>query len=175
MCFNYQVFNTFLPNGTIVGLSTNYYILLNLTSQDNNCPYNYRDCGILDTLGHKLCIDRAYSCPINSLIADYDWKENELSYQWYYPVNLTSGLSYNYRFYYSNKYYSHAIVNLMKTYYKPKYINFNNFYLDLDAIKEFLILILELNQIVIIKKIKMKIRKMRMMKMIIKMIIIEED
>lgn len=138
MSFNYQVYNTFLPNGSIVGLSTNYYILLNLTSQNENCPNNYRKCGILDTLGHNLCIDSRHSCHINSLIADYDWKENDLSLQGYFPVNITSGLSYNYRLYYSKEYYySHSIVNLMKTYYKPKYINYNNFYLDLDAISEF--------------------------------------
>lgn len=37
MAFNYQIFNTFLPNGSIVGLSTNYYLLLNKTMKGNIC------------------------------------------------------------------------------------------------------------------------------------------
>ena len=100
-------------------------------------PYNYRKCGILDTLGNVLCIDSHYSCPINSLIADYEWKESQLSFQRYTSINISTGLSYNYRLYYSKDYYnSKAIVNLIKTYYKPKFLNRNNFYFDLDAIKE---------------------------------------
>ena len=35
-------------------------------SKENNCPINYTLCGILDTLGRKLCVKNGDYCPINT-------------------------------------------------------------------------------------------------------------
>ena len=35
-------------------------------SKENNCPINYTSCGILDTLGRKLCVENSEYCPLNT-------------------------------------------------------------------------------------------------------------
>ena len=34
-------------------------------SKEKNCPLNYTFCGVLDTLGRKLCVKNEESCPLN--------------------------------------------------------------------------------------------------------------
>ena len=34
-------------------------------SKEKSCPIGYKLCGILDTLGHKFCIEEKETCPIN--------------------------------------------------------------------------------------------------------------
>ena len=34
---------------------------------NGDCPYNSRSCGVIDTLGRKLCLGNERECPINSL------------------------------------------------------------------------------------------------------------
>ena len=36
----------------------------NLISKDKECPENYKFCGIIDTLGRKLCVENNNNCPI---------------------------------------------------------------------------------------------------------------
>ena len=36
----------------------------NLISKDKECPENYNFCGIIDTLGRKLCVENNNNCPI---------------------------------------------------------------------------------------------------------------
>ena len=38
-----------------------------VVSKGNSCPLNYKLCGILDTLGRKLCVKNGESCPINNI------------------------------------------------------------------------------------------------------------
>lgn len=132
--FNYKVFNT-ISSGKIIGLSSNYYDLLKLNTE-NGCLDNHKECGILDTLGNKLCIDSSYPCPLNDLIADYSSRENTYLYYGYNTGEIES-LTYNYKLYYSNKYtYENCTIMLVKSIYKPKFIDYDNFNLDNDAYKE---------------------------------------
>lgn len=41
--------------------------LKQIIPKDDNCPNDYKSCGIIDTLNRKLCVENSYSCPINSL------------------------------------------------------------------------------------------------------------
>ena len=134
--YNYQVFNTISPSGQISGLSTNYYDLLKLNT-DVGCKYNYRPCGYLDTLKNFLCIDRNYPCPINNLVADYSSKSNSYLNDGYQIASNMSYLSYNYYLYYSNtQSYGNAVIMLAKNINRPLYIDYYNFYLDIDAFNE---------------------------------------
>lgn len=134
--YNYQIFNTISPSGQISGLSTNYYNLLKLNT-DTGCKYGYRPCGYLDTLKNLLCIDRNYPCPINHLVADYSSKSNSYLNDGYQIVSNISYLSYNYYLYYSNtKSYGNAVIMLSKDIDRPLYIDYYNFYLDVDAFND---------------------------------------
>ena len=49
-------------------LRKNYYQLLeegSIVSQKEQCPHNKKNCGFIDTLKNKLCIDETDECPIN--------------------------------------------------------------------------------------------------------------
>ena len=59
---NSEIFYTFSSAKDIVGLSTNYNNLLKLITKDG-CAENYKQCGILDTIGNILCIDEIFDCP----------------------------------------------------------------------------------------------------------------
>lgn len=41
------------------------YFQLNKISPDKECPENYKKCGVLDTIGNILCINKNERCPIN--------------------------------------------------------------------------------------------------------------
>ena len=43
----------------------NYLEFLKFINKDGSCKSGYRQCGILDTYGNKLCYDNRYYCPIN--------------------------------------------------------------------------------------------------------------
>ena len=46
-----------------------YLELLNLSvSSTEDCPSNLKQCGLLDTINNKMCIDKDKECPINMLI-----------------------------------------------------------------------------------------------------------
>ena len=133
--FNSQIFNSISPKGTVDSLSATYYDLLKLYTE-SRCKDGYKICGKLDTLGNKLCIDETYSCPINSIKVDLISKKNDYINAGYTFVNL-EGLSYNYLLYFSNNINEgNSLISMIKTYYKPKYINYYNFILDSDAFQE---------------------------------------
>ena len=133
--FTLQLFNNFTSDGEILGLETNYYLLLNLTT-NKSCPKNYRNCGILDTLGNILCVDKFFPCPINKIIVDYISKKEEYLSSGY-KIGYSEFLSYNFQLYYSNDYLKgNATIELLKFYeiYEiPKYIDYDNLYIDMDA------------------------------------------
>ena len=134
--FNYKVFNTISSSGEISGLRTNYYDLLKSIT-DNGCKYNYRPCGYLDTLRNYMCIDRNYPCPINHLVADFSSYSNSYSNNGYQFASNINYLSYNYYLYYSKtQSYGNAVIMLVKTINRPLYIDYNNFYLDVDAFND---------------------------------------
>lgn len=133
--FKNQIFNSISPSGKVNGLSVTYYELLKLNTEFG-CKTGYKQCGILDTFGNKLCIDNYYQCPINSIIADLTSKQNYYIDGGYNTAVLKK-MSYNYYLYFSSDiFYGNATISLLKSYYKPRYINNYNFILDLDAFQE---------------------------------------
>ena len=50
-------------------LDYSYFNLLKQSvSSNQNCPPNLKQCGLLDTMNHKMCIDKDQKCPINMII-----------------------------------------------------------------------------------------------------------
>lgn len=133
--FDKQIFDSISPKGKVISLSTTYYDLLKLNTE-SGCKNGYRQCGILDTFGNKLCIDSTYPCPINSIISDLTSKRYDYINKGYNVANLKR-MSYNYDLYFSNELIvGNATISMIKAYYKPKFINYNNFILDTDAFQE---------------------------------------
>lgn len=66
---NYTIFNSSSICVTRTKLNYREYLKSNLIiSNDKECPADYQYCGIIDTLGRKLCIQIGEACPINSNI-----------------------------------------------------------------------------------------------------------
>jgi hypothetical protein len=54
-------------------LNLTSYFSLNISVLDENCPENFRSCGVIDTLGNSLCTLKTEECPINDIqILGYD-------------------------------------------------------------------------------------------------------
>ena len=63
----YTIFNSSYICATKFKLKYKELLKTNQTiSKENNCPINYTLCGILDTLGRKLCVKNGEYCPINT-------------------------------------------------------------------------------------------------------------
>ena len=134
--YKIQLFKNITEDGKINGLETNYYDLLKLAST-NSCLGKYKLCGILDTLNHKLCIDKDYPCPINEIIADYS-SEKYYYLTHGYNIRKVDYLTYNYFFYYTNySIYENGIVILKRSFQPPKYIDYDNIYFDIGFINKF--------------------------------------
>ena len=132
---NSEIFYNFSSSKDIVGLSTNYKNLLKLITKDG-CVENYKQCGILDTIGNKLCIDEIFDCPINEMVVDFKSKINNYLYLGYDFGELNNS-TYNYLLYYSNNDINgNATTMLIKSYDEPKFITNDNLYIDTDALKE---------------------------------------
>ena len=58
----------FHPNGTKIESKYNYEELLKHSGKE--CEINYKQCGIMDTLGNIMCIPDEEECPINEKIVD---------------------------------------------------------------------------------------------------------
>lgn len=66
---NYTIFNSSSICVTRTKLNYREYLKSNLIiSNDKECPVDYQYCGIIDTLGRKLCIQTGEICLINSNI-----------------------------------------------------------------------------------------------------------
>ena len=134
--YKIRIFNYFTEDGQIKGLETNYYDLLKI-SEPSGCLGKYKQCGILDTFEHKLCIDKDFPCPVNEIIADY---ASALDYylSFGYNIRKVDYLTYNYKFYYTNdSIYGNAIVILKKTYFPPKYFDYDNVYFESEFVNDF--------------------------------------
>ena len=58
----------FHPNVTKIESKYNYEELLKHSGKE--CEINYKQCGIMDTLGNIMCIPDEEECPINEKIVD---------------------------------------------------------------------------------------------------------
>ena len=83
----------------------------NIIKNNESCPNHFKDCGIIDTLNQKLCLDKSMECPLTDLIIlDY----NDLNYNFYY--NSNNYIKYNNEFlgnktiFVSNKNNSEGII-----------------------------------------------------------------
>ncbi len=65
---NYYVFNSTFICAKRTKLKYREYLKSNqVISNKKECPKNYKSCGILDTIGRKLCVQKEETCPINSI------------------------------------------------------------------------------------------------------------
>ena len=69
-----------------------------------NCSEGLKQCGILDTIGNKLCLPEEYDCPINDIFIDLKKNNrNDRKYNYkschYYILPYTT----NYAVYYTNE------------------------------------------------------------------------
>ena len=65
---NYYVFNSTFICAKRTKLKYREYLKSNqVISNEKECPENYKSCGILDTIGRKLCVQKDETCPINSI------------------------------------------------------------------------------------------------------------
>ena len=133
---NSKIFHNFNSEGNLEGITTKYNRLLNLTN-GNECKEGYKKCGILDTLGNLLCIDNYFDCPINDLNADLFQNKNNYTKKGYKEI-YNENLIYNYKFYYSNESLDgNAIVSLLFSDERPRYITTDNFIIDVAAFKDY--------------------------------------
>ena len=131
-----EILDSFTYSGQPTTLSASYRSLLKLVKNKNGCISNYKPCGILDTYGNVLCIDKFLDCPINRLKVDHINKASFYSSQNYKSVSL-SNLGDNNRLFYSNNFDGGNVATvIIKTKDEPKYMTSNNFILDTGAYKE---------------------------------------
>ena len=132
---NSEIINDFTPSGEASGLTTSYKGYLKLIDKDG-CIQGYKPCGILDTLGHKLCIDEIFECPINSMKVDSIQRtDNYVAKNYLYaPLSNTTN---NFRFFFSKSYIEgNAGVIIVKAKDDPPYLTKSNFMVDYDLYKE---------------------------------------
>ena len=76
----------------------NYYIIIKLVKGEN-CKENYKNCGIIDTLEQKLCIEQDEECPLYDVrIKTNEENFNDISYD----KVINSNIYYNNLNYYNN-------------------------------------------------------------------------
>ena len=106
----------------------NYMELLK-DSIKNTCKNNYKECGILDSMGNIMCIPVSETCPINEISID-KLDINDYSFH--------KDLFKNYILYYNNKRINNTIVvKMVESYINPRYIPIENFIFDYDAFKKY--------------------------------------
>lgn len=133
---NSEIISDFTPSGEASGLITSYKGYLKLIDKDG-CIQGYRPCGILDTLGHKLCIDEIFECPINSMKVDAIQRtDNYVAKNYLYaPLSNTTN---KYRFFFSKSYEEGNVgVIIVKAKEDPPYLSKNNFMVDSVLYKDY--------------------------------------
>ena len=112
----------------------NYLEFLELISNDG-CIENYEPCGILDTYGNKFCLsDNDY--PINEIKIDSSSTSTTQEYtnNGYHFYNFNN--DENHRLYYKKGSINSGIIAYWEyENSRPKFINENNFYFDIDSFK----------------------------------------
>ncbi len=121
----------------VIFLKYNYADLLKNSTKDN-CQKNFKQCGILDTYGNKLCFNESLPCPINHILVDLKSKQREYLNKGYFSFNLFNESSDLQLYYTNNKIDNPVIVDIIYSNSLPKYISYSNLILDYDAIKKVL-------------------------------------
>ena len=132
---NSEIINDFTPSGEASGLTTSYKGYLKLIDKDG-CIQGYKPCGILDTLGHKICIDEILECPINSMKVDSVQRTDNYVAKNYLYASL-SNTTNNFRFFFSKSYIEGNVgVIIIKAKDDPPYLTKSNFLVDYDLYKD---------------------------------------
>ena len=122
---------TINSDGTNITYNQNYESLLKHSGKE--CDNNYKKCGILDTYGNIMCIPIGEECPINDIIIDLFYKNEEYNLNGYQFFHLEN-LSEDYVLYYTNREINKEIIVKMKFSEEiPKYINDDNLIFDQDT------------------------------------------
>ena len=94
----------------------NYYKLINLlnlsVSFNEECPSNLKQCGLLDTMDHRMCIDKDKECPINLMIRK---KTNEPPVEYPYEFQNISLNDSSYLFYTNEATDNHIVATFTIT------------------------------------------------------------
>ena len=67
---NYTIYHYLDDRWIYSSLNYSYYELLENATK-GNCKEGLKQCGILDTIGNKLCLPEEYECPINDILIDF--------------------------------------------------------------------------------------------------------
>ena len=131
-----ELLDYFSTSGDQYTLSSTYRNLLKLNINKDECIENYRPCGILDTYGNVLCIEKYIPCPVNKMrIVHINAAEDYLNSN--YKTVPLSNVSKNYQFFYSNEFNDgNAVAVIIKTKDEPKFVSLNNFILDSETYEE---------------------------------------
>ena len=66
-----------------------------IIKKNENCPGDYKNCGIIDTLEQELCMPKDEECPLYDVEIVEDNKNNNSEYNTYYIYNENAKISYN--------------------------------------------------------------------------------
>ena len=114
----------------------NYLEYLTFIS-NNSCIENYQQCGILDTYGNPFCLPNYVPCPVNEIKKDiYSLSISEEYLKNGYESTILSLGSGNCLYFKRGLINNEIIAYWHNNHYRPKFINLDNFILDLDAMKE---------------------------------------
>jgi len=127
-----QVFSRF-NNNRKENLPNDYYKdYLGRVEEDKRCSRNYKTCGILDTYGNSFCLSPGINCPINKMKFDSSIKDSD--YEDYQKYTLQDS---SLNLYYKTGVLDNGIISSWVVRNSPpKYIDDNNFIMDMDAFEE---------------------------------------
>ena len=131
---NYKIYQSFAGYHYYISLNYSYYDLLKNSTKDK-CAENLKQCGILDTYGNKLCLNKDIPCPINDLVLDKKSKSLEYKEKGYEEINYKILRKYDgYSFYYKNTSINNRIISsLLYLDFEPRLIDIHNFIFDTEA------------------------------------------
>ena len=132
---NYTIYHYLIDRWTYTSINYSYYELLeNATKGD--CKEGLKQCGILDTIGNKLCLPEQYDCPINDILIDL--KENNNSHNGYNTCHYDV-LPYTtvYDVYFTNNKTNGSIVaSILNTTNIPGFIGNHCFVFDINSFED---------------------------------------
>ena len=129
-----KIFYGYNEDGQELKYIDNYLDFLK-NAKKEGCPINYKKCGILDTYGNNFCRPENVRCPINDIKYDLNSKSSEYvgnGYS-YYRIEDEPNLNLYYKYEVQNK---GVIVKWIFSDSQPKYIDEDNFIIDVDAYNE---------------------------------------
>ena len=123
--YNFPILN-FTKDLKAIYLNYNYEFFLN-HSTNNICEDGFKKCGILDTFGNIMCLQKNFPCPINEIIIDNKEKEKEYINNGYYSLKLNEIKN----LYYTNNSIDKEIITELKySEDEPKLIIEENYIID---------------------------------------------